>query len=209
MLYKTITVNGLHLDAVSSAFQKHCRRGDTYEASWFAAEMLRSNLGGYLWRRLLVIASEDVGPGSHDIAVLVQALYQSALVLARKRSPTGEDWKHGGLQAMQAVVAICAAPKSRMLADLSAVIEFRVADGERLPIPDFAADMHTEIGKRAGRRRGTAAGRAHWREHGRVVKPDAGIGHEFRAEFDRLWEARDGVKSADMVLDGNDIDGEG
>jgi replication-associated recombination protein RarA len=213
VLHKTITANGYHLDAVSSAFQKNCRRGNVYEACFFAAEMLRSDLGGYLWRRLLVIASEDVGPGSNETAVVVQALYQSALVLTRKRTPTGEDWRAGGLQALHAVAAICRAPKSRMIADLSSVISFRVADGERLPIPDFALDMHTHDGRRAGIRRGTVAGRAHWREHGRIVHPDAGIGHEWRATFDGLWDQHDerkrgGNLALDLSDDDADADGE-
>ena len=47
---------------VVSAPQKFIRRGDVENSLYWAADLERSGLGWWLWKRLRVIVTEDVGP---------------------------------------------------------------------------------------------------------------------------------------------------
>jgi hypothetical protein len=57
---------------VSSLLQKSIRRGET-EIAWCAALTLFNHRGSSLWRRLMVIAFEDVGIGSLDVVTMTVA----------------------------------------------------------------------------------------------------------------------------------------
>jgi len=52
---------GYVLGEVVSALQKSIRRGDEEGALYWSLELSESSFGQYLWRRLLIIASEDIG----------------------------------------------------------------------------------------------------------------------------------------------------
>jgi replication-associated recombination protein RarA len=75
---RAVTVHGYPLDEIVSALQKEIRRGKTEEAMWYAVELNRSGYGGYCWRRLMVVATEDVGVGDPMAAVQVAALWTMA-----------------------------------------------------------------------------------------------------------------------------------
>ena len=55
------TQKGYEFFEVSSAFQKSIRRCMEDEALYWAIELWNSNYKEYVWKRMLIIASEDVG----------------------------------------------------------------------------------------------------------------------------------------------------
>ena len=58
-----ITPGGYRCDECASALQKTIRRGEERDALHFATELALAGYGGYVWKRLRIIASEDVGLG--------------------------------------------------------------------------------------------------------------------------------------------------
>jgi hypothetical protein len=180
------TKSGLDLSSCVSCLQKATRRGDIYLAVSMAKELLRSGMGAYAWRRVMVIASEDVGPAAPHIPALVQALYQNALVLSRKKQPTGDDLKLGELPLLHAVIAMCVAPKTRIVAEVAIVAEYHAKRGNLPAIPDYALDCHTDEGRRRGIRKGTAAAIEHWKI-GRVISPEVVIDDRWKIELDEIW----------------------
>jgi len=166
--YRLETVHGYPLDEVVSALQKAVRRSHVDEAMWWAVELNVSGMGGYCWRRLMVIANEDIGMAAPEALVLVNALYQMSDVLKKAQAgPAAEkaarEWESEPL--MHAVIALAKAPKNRELADAYSTIKLRMERGERRVVPDHALDLHTAEGRRMGRREG------HFQRVGRVVEP--------------------------------------
>jgi len=91
-------------EIISSLLQKSIRRGETSLAQ-FAARRLLAQRGADVWRRLLVIAFEDVGIGAPDL--LIEAVSIAADPNSRKRL--------GGNEASAVHLAdlLAAAPKDR------------------------------------------------------------------------------------------------
>ena len=58
---QTITPGGYLMGEVASAMQKEIRRGHEREALFWATELDLAGYGDYVWKRLRIIASEDVG----------------------------------------------------------------------------------------------------------------------------------------------------
>ncbi len=203
------TALGYPLDEVASALQKAIRRGEIEGAAWWAIELLESGMGAYLWRRLMVIASEDVGPAASEIPSLVSALHSNAIVLSRRKNPRGEDWAATSLQALHAVVALCLAPKTRMVPEVDFVLRHRRREGELLQVPDEAQDQHTQAGRRRGLKKGSRAAARFWMEHARRLEPDAALlGNVWRDRFDSILKRARGL---DLELpfdlpDGGDSD---
>ena len=73
----THTVNGYYFSDVASALQKAIRRGQEKEAVFWAFEMADSKAEMYLWRRLVTIASEDIGLAAPEVAILVGTLAEN------------------------------------------------------------------------------------------------------------------------------------
>ena len=67
-----ITPGGYRIDEVTSAMQKEIRRGNEWHALQWATELARAGYTNYVWRRLRIIATEDVGLGEPMMAVLVR-----------------------------------------------------------------------------------------------------------------------------------------
>ncbi len=143
------TKSGYDLFELLSALQKCIRRGLEYEAAHFAVELEEFGSSGQtmLWNRLKIMASEDVGPANPFISVLMDVLHKQ--YLAEKSKVAESSYR---LFMVNAVVCLCRSPKSRITDDLlNVVYSERDSDGKRLPIPDFALDMHTAKGKAMGR----------------------------------------------------------
>lgn len=172
------------LDEVSSSLQKSIRRGWTDDAMYWAVELNESGYGEYAWRRLIVIASEDVGPANHHAAVLIHALYENSRRLkaaARNRTDVAGLMPFEPL--LQAVWYLAGSPKSRELADAYAVLKARLERGELRPIPDLAVDVHTRRGRAMGR------GLQHFRdEAGRVEQEVPLEGNRWKSAFAREVE---------------------
>lgn len=144
------TVDGYINGQVTSALQKAIRRSNVDDALFWASEMDLSGNANYLWKRLRVIASEDIGIADNMACVQVRALYENWKEL---RNDYGEQIGGGDDGAtkyiMHAVMILANAPKSRIV-DHAAILMYN-GDREKREIPDYALDMHTDAGREMGR----------------------------------------------------------
>jgi replication-associated recombination protein RarA len=171
------TPNGHMAGEVASALQKSIRRGLERESLYWASELYLAGFQDYLWRRLRVIASEDVGMADPMVAVQVRALGEN---FADQRRHNAKSKSPGGtisgerLFITQAVMILARAPKSRMV-DHAVMAIF---EGPRPPIeiPDWALDKHTGAGKRLGR------GEEHFFEEGARIENAADLPDPYAKE---------------------------
>lgn len=143
MTFSELTsVGGYKLGEAASAMQKCIRRGLEPDALFWATELDISGYGEYVWKRLKIITSEDVGLASPQLAATVHALYLCWLEQRKKA-----DVRHGPerLFLVHAVILLARSPKSRLVDH--ALIAFYEAQRPPRPIPDFALDKHTARGK--------------------------------------------------------------
>ena len=170
------TRHGVILFEAVSALQKSIRRGLERDAFTWAVE-LASTHESYLWRRLTVIANEDIGLASPETVMLVNS----------QRAAWWDMREHGDDPAAFmilscTVLAMCRAPKSR-LSDhfLCAVV---TKNGHAQPeVPDYALDKHTLRGKRMGR------GNQHFIEVGAHLENAAKLDDPYAAEARANWLA--------------------
>jgi replication-associated recombination protein RarA len=141
-----ITSGGYRMEEVASALQKCLRRGRADDALFWATELDLSGYGEYVWKRLRIIASEDVGPSAPLVAVQIRALYQNWLDLRRK-----DDQVHAPerLFLVDAVLRLSRACKNRQVDN--ALVVFYEGPRPQREIPDFALDRHTMRGRQRGR----------------------------------------------------------
>lgn len=143
MTFSELTsVGGYKLGEVASAMQKSIRRGLESDALFWATELDISGYGEYVWKRLKIITSEDVGLASPQLAATIHALY-SCWLEQRKKA----DTRHGPerLFLVHAIILLARSPKSRLV-DHALIVMYE-ATREKRPIPDFALDKHTARGK--------------------------------------------------------------
>jgi replication-associated recombination protein RarA len=165
------TRGGYLLSEVVSALQKSIRRGLLDEAAYWAVEMDLSGYSEYLWRRLRIITSEDIGPANPSLPATIGALYQ--WWQAAKSKPTGG----AELFIMQAVLLLCRSEKTRVVDHLTAVA-YLGHDDELRDVPEYALDKHTERGREMGR------GLDHFFEEAAKVAPEA-------EDPDKAWLERE------------------
>jgi replication-associated recombination protein RarA len=149
------TVNGFAVDELRSVLQKSIRRGLVEEAALAAYELFANGpeTEELLWRRLEIIAAEDVGFGLPSAPSVIEALYAQA----RRMSDRGDRW----IYCAHAVRLLAAAPKDGMSMELAGWTRAVIERGERKAVvEDYMLDLHT--------RRGADMGRdlAHWWNHG-------------------------------------------
>lgn len=166
--YEMKTVHGYALDEVVSSLQKAIRRARVDEAMWWAVEMNLSGLGAYCWRRLMVIANEDVGLADSNASILVWSLYSMSAEIRKSQQGSAADkatreWESEAL--MHAVWYLARAPKNRELPDAYSTITNRMKAGERIQVPDEGLDGHTSRGRSMGR------GEGFFQREGRKVHP--------------------------------------
>jgi replication-associated recombination protein RarA len=145
------TVNGYAADEIRSVLQKSIRRGLVEEAILAAYEYYSTGpeMEEHLWRRLEIIATEDVGYGLINAPVILEALNSQRL-----RLPPGPDrWVYSA----HAVRLLATAKKDRTSMELAAWAEAVTSRGERkVVVHDYQVDYHTRRGTLMGR------GRDHW-----------------------------------------------
>jgi replication-associated recombination protein RarA len=143
--FKVTTKSGHLLSEVASAFQKSIRRGLEDEALHWGVELDVSNFGEYAWKRMRIMASEDVGLAEPHLPAAIHALYQNWVDQRRKR-----DLKHGPerLFLIHGILLLVRARKSRIV-DHALITYY--GNHEVRPIPDYALDKHTGAGRRMGR----------------------------------------------------------
>jgi len=152
---RTVTANGFAVDELRSVLQKSIRRGLVEEAALAAHELFSNGAETeeVLWRRLEIIATEDVGLGLVSAPAIVEALYAQASRMVDR----GDRW----IYCAHAVRLMASAPKDNMSMELAGWTRAVVEQGERRPVvEDYMVDVHT--------RRGAEMGRdvAHWWNEG-------------------------------------------
>jgi replication-associated recombination protein RarA len=152
---RVTTVNGFAVDELRSVLQKSIRRGRVEEAALAAYELFLNGpeTEELLWRRLEIMASEDVGFGLTNAPAIIEALYAQATRMLDR----GDRW----IYCAHAVRLLAMAPKDSMSMELAGWTRAVVERGERQPVvEDDMLDMHT--------RRGVEMGRdlAHWWNQG-------------------------------------------
>jgi hypothetical protein len=178
------TDGGYVLGEVISALQKDIRRGNEAQALSWALELV-PKYEAYLWRRLNVIAQEDIGIANAPLLALVPS--QEAQWF-RFRA-VGKDGTCRLILA-NTILAMCRSPKSRLADHFQCVVNQRRLHGARLEVPDYALDKHTGRGKRLGR------GVDHWRAEGCVLHPDAELDDPYAEEAYDWWARPDFVQTA-------------
>lgn len=144
--YEIKTRNGYDFFEVASAFQKSIRRCDEKYSMFWAVELYESNYQKYAWKRMLIMASEDVGLGDPNCIanmVALKASYDYLVSLNDKHKPEK-------LPFTQAVLYLTHCKKSRYV-DLAISVYWDKNATEKLEVPDYVFDMHTRKGKSMGR----------------------------------------------------------
>lgn len=142
--YEIKLINNYQFDEVASALQKTIRRGHEYEASYWAFVLHESGYYKYAFKRLLIIASEDIGNATPQAAQLVHSLQQNyQYCITAVNRPKNDAL----VFLLQAVIFLCRADKSREVDSLVNLIRNRYEQGERLNIPSYALDFHTKQGR--------------------------------------------------------------
>lgn len=148
MSFKPIlTQKGYSLFDVASAFQKSVRRGLEEEAMYWAVELFNSKLDEFLWKRIRIISSEDVGLAEPNIAANIAALYASYKEQKKKKE---EKHQPERLFLTHAVIMLCRAQKSRLI-DWALIHFWNSHPGTFKEVPEWAYDKHTQRGKTNGR----------------------------------------------------------
>lgn len=139
------TGGGYEMGQVASALQKEIRRGNEKQALYWAIE-LNSRYPYYLWRRLFIIASEDIGVANPQLIILICQMKKEVNELYKKH----KDYDLAILGT--AILLLCRSPKSREGDDfVNEVLREMRTHKLDLEIPDYALDMHTAKGKQLGR----------------------------------------------------------
>lgn len=143
--YELKTLRGYDFGEVVSALQKSIRRGLEKDALYWAVELDKSGFSEYVWKRIKIMTSEDVGIAEPNMPANISGLYQMWLDQKKKK-----DEKHAPerLFLVHAVILLSRARKSRIV-DHALCIYYNST--ERIEIPDFALDKHTLAGKKMGR----------------------------------------------------------
>jgi replication-associated recombination protein RarA len=139
-------VNGYAFDELRSVLQKSIRRGLIEEAVLAAYEFFSSGSEAeeVLWRRLEIIATEDVGFGLIEAPAILHALNEQRLRMVDR----GDRWMY----SVHAVRLLASAKKDNTTMELACWAQFAVARGERkVEVEDYQLDMHTRRGVGMGR----------------------------------------------------------
>jgi replication-associated recombination protein RarA len=140
------TLGGYSNSEATSAMQKSIRRGLEEEALFWATELELAGYGGYVWKRLRIIASEDIGMADPNVCVQVRTLYENWLEQKKNKEDRSLAER---LFLVHAILIVVRAKKSRMVD--TALITFYEGEREKRKIPDVAWDMHTIKGRKMGR----------------------------------------------------------
>lgn len=134
------TAGGHQVFEVVSALQKSIRRGQMDDALYWATDLHYSGYDAWLWKRLLVITSEDVGPAWREGPTVIRSLFENWKDVHKKPNNAGPIyWGH-------AVFLLCRQGKTRVV-DHALSVHLAAHDELHREIPDYALDMHTARGK--------------------------------------------------------------
>jgi replication-associated recombination protein RarA len=166
-----LTKNGYDVFEVMSALQKMVRRGKEAEAMYWAFELESFN-SVWLWKRLTIISTEDIGIADPSVQILINSLW---VTYDRMKNMANGKTPESHILGM-AILSLCRAKKNHEAMYLPMTVNWwRKYLGWKIDIPDVALDIHTRRGKKMGR------GRNHWYSEGFRVNNKETI------EFNR-WE---------------------
>ena len=156
---RVLSPRGIPVDQLVSVLQKSIRRSEVDEAVLAAYEMHATSpeVGAHLWRRLRLIAVEDVGMGAPLAPVLLRELQSDY------EASDGTDW----MQVVHAVRYLATSAKDRTSSEHADYVRMAVESGDVvLAVPDHALCVHTRQGQLLGR------GLVQWWEHGAQVRDE-------------------------------------
>ena len=104
-------MRGYNLDEVISVIQKEIRRGNEYQAVYWALELESFN-SKVLWNRLKIIATEDVGLANPTIPLLIFVLEKNYFDTYKRKNNLDK------LFLIHAILLLSRTPKSRIVDDL-------------------------------------------------------------------------------------------
>lgn len=145
--YQMFTQSGINFYHAASAFQKFIRRGMENEALWYGTELYMSGYEEYVWFRLRVIVSEDIGLANPTLPAQVHALYQTYQDFKKKKNKHAPE----KLQFIHALLLVIRSPKSRLVDNKLCLYMDVRKYAPQPPLPDFVFDMHTTEGRKKGR----------------------------------------------------------
>ena len=142
----TVSRNGVPADELVAGLQKSIRRADAEIAINIAYEMYISSelFEEKLWRRLTIIAIEDIGFGDPYAICVINQLDE-----ARKQFRYTDGDRP--LFFVYAIRYLCAQPKERSTDDIRKLTVKKFAQGYIPEVPDYAFDVHTAKGRAKGR----------------------------------------------------------
>jgi len=165
------------VDQLVSVLQKEIRRGNVDNAVLAAYEMLSTSadVAEHLWRRLKIIAVEDVGMGEPLAPLLLNCLHENFLA-----TPGGDT-----MMAVHAVRLLASARKDRTSSEHADLVATQVERGELVvSVPDYALCVHTRAGQEMGR------GLTQWWENGALVNNELETAdHSYRNELIEIHRA--------------------
>ena len=168
---------GIPVDQLVSVLQKDIRRSNVDNAVLAAYEMLSTSpeVAEHLWRRLKLIAVEDVGMGAPLAPLLMECLHENF-----RAAPGGDT-----MMAVHAVRYLALARKDRTSAEHADLVATKVDSGELVVgVPDFALCVHTRAGQELGR------GLIQWWENGARVNDESDTAdHSYRDELIAIHRA--------------------
>ena len=138
--------NGIPGDELVAGLQKSIRRADVDVAIDMAYEMYITSeqFEDKLWRRLTIIACEDIGFGDTNAINFVNNLDE-----ARKKFPyTDGDRPFFFIHAIR---YLCKRPKERSTDHIKNLVIKKFEQGYVPTVPDYAYDVHTVKGREKGR----------------------------------------------------------
>lgn len=191
------TKSGYALDEVVSALQKDIRRGNYEQACFWAIELVNSGNAYRLWKRLMVIAVEDVGLATDPPAITVVRSFRD------NAAECGFDTWDGMRAGIAATLFLALSPKNRLLDVLTGY--FNYLNSGKIPVlkpemPEYARDMHTRAG-RLNKPRAELI-RQWYRESSIIDKPTPVIPDEER--FLRAIQQADGYIPKEEVMNGQE-----
>lgn len=142
---QVLTKHGYDFYEVASAFQKAIRRGDEDNALFWGIELYETNYKSYVWKRMVIMCSEDVGLGEPSCIVQVMALKQSFDFLFQLK-----DYGAMKLPFIQAILVLVKSRKSRYV-DHAITVYWDKIEKEKRAFNDYVFDNHTRRGKAMGR----------------------------------------------------------
>jgi len=149
------TKSNLPLDQCVSGIQKAIRRGSEERALYFMQELIESGFVKYFWRRMSVVAIEDVGLSDPQAVILINSLAQMNERLNHRKEI--RDTYCPGM----AVLYLCRAPKSREVDFALDWIDLQRKEGFVIEPEDHDLDCHTDVGRQRLKSKAKESGKSY------------------------------------------------